>query len=315
MAQYNIGQKRFQGSGCVTPDEHGSVGYKVIGVSADQNNPIGFKDAILTPSISLTKGQDYYLKISIPQDVNYNMSFNVKLVPSGTENASKYQFIKKISVNKGGKGENIHRVVLYEKSDRSVDVALDLNSADYNPSIPAELDKLYTDGKNFYIGTGLGDYNLTNKFNDVVLAASWKTELAQTYGVFEMIFRPVENNFTSILLEMERTPEDYNIQRTTETGETEYGRKIELDWAKNIVLYQLINQVPSGLPDTGLSRIGIWGHPNLLMAINGEEIHIGPSGYYEQDVVNITSVGIVAKDKDWASNWTMDYEYKTEGGE
>ena len=65
-----------------------------------------------------------------------------------------------------------------------------------------------------------------------------------------------------------------------------------------------------------LSRIGVWSHPGLVMAVNGEEIRVGPSGFYELDTVPVETLGIVAPDGDYSNNWTVDYEYKqTEEGE
>ena len=308
MAQYNIGQKRFQGSGCVE-EVTGYVNYQSVDTSSDDSSNMGFQDVCLYPgSDAFVKGQDYYLRVKIPQDMNYDMTFNVKLIPttSGTVNTKKYQFVKKISINRGGTGTNVYNVVLYEQSSGTVAVGF---PATYDKTKAGELDKIYSDGTNYYLGTGSG-YRQTTKFNDVVLSAAWRTETAETYGIFEMVFRPLTDNFKSILLEMERTPEDYNIQRTVDDNKTEYGRKISITW-DNVTLYKLINQVPAAQQEKGLSRIGVWGHPGLVMAINGEEIRVGPSGYYEQDVVNVTSLGIVAKNNDWSANWTLDYEYIT----
>ena len=79
------------------------------------------------------------------------------------------------------------------------------------------------------------------------------------------------------------------------------------------LLYELENLVDQVNRDKTLSRIGIWSHPGLIMTINGEEIRVGPSGYYELDALDIESIGIVATS--WADNWTMDYQYNNEEGE
>ena len=318
MTQYNIGQIRFQGNGCMN-DMKCNVSYQSVSISSDTTtgtSDMGFQDVVIIPEEGgFSKGRDYYLRVNIPQDMNYDMNFNIKLQKNvqADNNANTYQFIKKVSLSRGGSGDNAHLVALYEKHDGSLDVCF---PADYNAAEVGQYDMLYHDNNdNYYLGNGTTNYTKTNNYNDVYLIESWRTETVDTYGVFEMIFRPLEDDFVSILLEMERTPEDYNIQRTVEDNKTEYGRKITIT-SDNILLSQLVNQV-SDLDDKKykLSRIGIWGHPGLLMAINGEEIHIGPSGYYEQDVVAITSVGIVAPDNSWKDNWTMDYEYQIEDTE
>lgn len=50
------------------------------------------------------------------------------------------------------------------------------------------------------------------------------------------------------------------------------------------------------------------------MIINGEEIKIGPSGYYELDALPIESIGIVAPDNDFSNNFTIDYVYERATG-
>ena len=45
------------------------------------------------------------------------------------------------------------------------------------------------------------------------------------------------------------------------------------------------------------------------MIINGEEIRIGPSGYYEQDALPIDSLGVVVPDGTTNSYFYIDYEF------
>jgi hypothetical protein len=58
-----------------------------------------------------------------------------------------------------------------------------------------------------------------------------------------------------------------------------------------------------------LTHIGVWGHPEQILAINGEEIRIGQSGFYELNDFTITQLGVIVNDpiKD---RFTIDYEYK-----
>jgi hypothetical protein len=46
-----------------------------------------------------------------------------------------------------------------------------------------------------------------------------------------------------------------------------------------------------------------------MMAINGEEIKVGPSGYYELNDFEITSLGIACMDSN--DKFTIDYQYET----
>ena len=120
-----------------------------------------------------------------------------------------------------------------------------------------------------------------------------------------MIFRPVEDGFTSIVLSMTRQSEDYNIQRTTSSG-IEYGRKVDIT-KMSYSLMQITNLVTSMNSNSTLDRIGVWGHSGLMMAVNGEEIKIGPSGFYELSEVPVSSLGVVAKD--YNDSFTIDYEF------
>lgn len=159
--------------------------------------------------------------------------------------------------------------------------------------------------KKYYLGTGGNTYTQTDKHNIVAMAASWKTDVGERYGLFEMIFRPIEDGFISVVLSMTRQAEDYNIQHTTNQGTT-YGRMLDLDKVK-CELCQLSNLVESMNNNSTLDRIGVWGHSGLMMAINGEEIRIGPSGFYELSEVPVSSLGIVARD--YNDSFTIDYEF------
>ena len=126
-----------------------------------------------------------------------------------------------------------------------------------------------------------------------------------------MIFRPIEEGFVSIVLSMTRQSEDYNIQHTTQNG-TEYGRILDID--KTVCeLYKVNNLVNSMNSNANLDRIVVWGHSGLMMAINGEEIKIGPSGFYELSEVPVSSLGVVARD--FNDSFTVDYEFSNKDTE
>ena len=50
-----------------------------------------------------------------------------------------------------------------------------------------------------------------------------------------------------------------------------------------------------------------------MMAINGEEIKIGPSGFYELSEVPVSSLGVVARD--FNDSFTVDYEFSNQDTE
>ena len=306
MPTYQIGQLRYTGTGCVST-VNSTIGYQAVsmGDSSSSATTTSFQDVLITPDTAFEKDRDYYLSISIPQDMNYDMNFNLKIIKKENNATTVYQFLKNITIYRGGSGENVYNVVLYEKSDGSVGAMLPHT---YQAGTVNVKDEIYYDASRdaYYLGNGGTSYTQTYDYNDISIVASWRQELGENYGVFEMTFRPVEDSFEGILLEMVRTAEDYNIQRASETGETEFGRKVDITKMK-YTLYSISNLVDQMNRDRSLSRIGVWGHPGLMMVINGEEIKIGPSGYFELDALPITSIGIVARG--WEDNWTIDYQY------
>lgn len=304
MAEYQIGQIRYSGNGCVDPVST-ECSYQSIDMSGGISESSSYRDVLIRPQQAFIKDHDYYLSVSIPQDMNYNMDFDLKLIKNNTPTTTVYQYLKKISIQRGGTGENVYTVVLYEKSDGEVSAMIPLT---YQYGVQNIKDAIYYESSNdrYWLGNGNTTYTRTYDFNDVALTASWKEEVGVNRGTFEMIFRPVEDGFTGILLQMVRTPEDMNIQHEDGT----FGRIVDIDNVE-VTLYELENHVDNINKGGVLSRIGIWSHPGLMMAINGEEIKVGPSGYYElDDVIDIESVGIVAPDNSWIDNWTMDYEYR-----
>lgn len=307
----NIGQYRYSGSGCVVPIAY-TPEYQSVSSTGDSSGS-NFQDLVIVPSTEFSRGSDYYVRLEIPQDMNYDLQFNVKLIKKQDNLNQVYQFLKNVNIVRGGTGENVYNVALYEKSDGSVDAMVPLP---YKQGITTKRDALYYDPEDmnqdkyiYYLGTGsFNGYNATTKVNFLSVVASWRQENTVNYGVFEMVFRPVEDGFTGILLEMVRTPEDYDIQRTTPDG-IEYGRKVDATKTK-VVLYAMNNLVNEMFKNGTLDRIGVWSHPGLTMAVNGEEIKIGPSGFYECDVVPVKSLGIVAPDNEFINNFTVDYTYE-----
>ena len=311
-----IGQYRYSGTGAVT-DIAPVISYKSIsigGTSVDQNS---FKDIQISPGnvqISPSGGQfiqdqDYYLKVEIPQDMNYNMNFDIQLTKSVLANET-YQFIKNVSVERGGSGENAYMVVLYEDLDGESKAMIPLTYAAGRSNVRNSIYFQASTGY-YYIGNGDTTYTRTDNYNALTVLASWKHEEGENYGVFEMTFRPIDSGFTHIHLRMVRTAEDYNIQRVQEDGSVEFGRIVDKDKIK-VTLYSLNNLVGL-LSSTGqLSRIGVWSHPGLVMIINGEEIRVTASGFYELDAIPITSLGVVAPNDDYTNFFTIDYEFDPE---
>lgn len=321
MAYQQIGQYRFQGKSneCATPVDSqlkycNGFREKVY----EEDDVSSFQDVLIVPQLSegfLANKGDYYVKVKVPQDMNYDMSFNIKLVQTdGSSLKDGYQFLKYFHLPKAMSGRNVYMVVLYEDLDGKVQVAI---PADYDPSLSSSFGQIYydVDNEQYFLGIEDGAYKPTYNINDLYVAASWKEETGDFFGVFEIIFRPLEN-FDAILLEMVRSAEDYNIFRTSADGvSSEFGRKIDISQTE-VEMYELTNLAMEMYPEISivnkksLKKIGVWGHPGLAMAVNGEEIRIGQSGYYELDAIPIYSLGVVAIGNDFSQNFTIDYSYE-----
>ena len=308
---FEIGQWRYSGAGCMNR-LNATASYKATAMSTSaEEDTSSFQDIkIQMDGGNFIKGRDYYLKMMIPQDMNYAMSFDISIVQDSGNVNDTFQFIRNVTIEKGGSSSTAYRVVLYEKSDGEVAAMIPEPYIEGNPN---EKDIIYYDETTdrYYLGLGGTKYKPADKYNDLFVIASWAEELGEFYGVFEITFRPVDDNFAYIYLQMIRTAQDYNIQRLKDDGTMEFGRKVDLESMK-YELYAVNDLLPQMTSTGRLSRIGVWGRPGLIMVINGEEIHIGPSGFYEEDLLPIETFGVVAPDNDYSSFFTVDYEFNNE---
>ena len=313
----SIGQYRFQGTGsCVTAVDSSKQYVSTATVGTGEGTSTSFQDIMIVSSAALQQNQDYYLYVKVPQDLNYDMTFNIKLTRSdttGSDASEVYQFLASVTIPKGGSGNNVYTVALYDTGQddgEGNDIVSAMIPLQYSAGSANTQGLLYYDaatGK-YYVGNGGTSYTETIRYNDVSLGASWLHEVGSNYGYAELVFRPVESGFSRIVLEMVRTAEDYNIQGVADSGETIYGRYIPLD-SFEYTLYTLTNLVNDITPNGSLDRVGVWSHPGLLMAVNGEEIRVGKSGLWEIDgILPIESLGIVAVD--YKDNFSIDFMYE-----
>lgn len=313
MATTQLGQYRYTGRNCVN-----KINTRVELISTNINTGNDAANAAFQDvKISLENGTifqknvDYYLNLTIPQDINYAMNFTVKLMKNSASNdMNLYQYIRSISVPVGGTGGNSYKVVLYPDNSNEAKAMIPLAYKSGSKSIENALYEEFKEGKHskYYIGKN-GLYEEKKDYNEIIMAATWVNSDVKSCSSFEMVFRPVED-FDYILLQMSRESIDYNIQHATDSG-IQYGRVVDINAIPKggISAYSLKNLVDSMNNGGELSRIGVWGHSGQLMSINGEEIRIGPSGFYELSELAISSLGIVAFDNNYENSFTVDYEF------
>ena len=263
-----------------------------------------YKDFKLICSDRFQKGQDYYLSLGIPRSSNYNFEFDIKLMNQDSQNSSDYQYLRKFSVNIEQNASNVYNVVLYETFNGEIKASV---RKEYKNGMVMNQNEIYYDQnqKIYYIGDGTTNKNSTQAVNDISVVADWVEDTSTSLAYINIVFRPVVNDFDTISVDIIRNAIDYNIQNSDGT----IGRFVDIDKV-DFKFYRFKNLVTKTDSQNGiLKSIGIWSHPNLLMAINGEEISVGPSGYYElNDILDITSVAVLADG--YQDNFTMDYTYE-----
>lgn len=142
--------------------------------------------------------------------------------------------------------------------------------------------------------------------SQAIVTTSWRASNSEdAYGIFDITFRPLTNTFDRVCAEIVREAIDEQVS-FSDTGKGRQLGVVEEDCSLAVVN----DLVPKLKEDGGMSsitKIGVWGRPGLLMCINGEPIRVGNSGFYEQDSVEVETLGVVVKDGDWSNNFTIDY--------
>lgn len=335
--KYGMGQIRYVNSSSYMNNQNFStkdIKTLITSSAAETESTEYYQDVYLTKdNFSFETGVSYLLHLDIPKDLSYDCIYQIKLVTELGETVDtinlNYQMLKYITVPKDTSlSDNVSRIILYPvKNDGKtpgvnddktyglkIAIAKTLNDASLT-----ENDVIYDEstGK-YYIYNGSKDDNqnpiigtskeIENK-NDTILEHVWSTLDYKTDAVgFDIIFTPRGSDITykGILIQMQRSALDYDIY-----ADGVYGRKIDITSSSkwNAALYQLKNLVGADNVPTPLTHIGVYGHPNLLMAINGQEIRVGQSGYYELNNFEITSLSVAANNIN--DKFTIDYQYKT----
>lgn len=350
MASYGIGQYRFSpattyysdlfkdSNNLLNPElytvELGSLKYQDIIIpltDSEGNYPVKY-------------GNSYYMTLSLPKHYQYTLDITLKLCGQTNNeiDLSKYQFIKKFSIlPSGGNNKYYSDVLLYELPDEcreSVEDPLKNNwvrigfveEIDNNNDIFNDDNLLpfmiYKNGNDYYYYY-YKDNELTGakieNCNFQILDQTWNHSEADSESFdLSMVFSPMydlEDGYPYLYLEIDRTPVWNNdLQYISSDGETYNGvyldpEKIEchIYSIKNLLGENQSGDIKTSNSSGYLNHIAVWGHPNMILMVNGEEIRIGNSKLYELTDYEITQLGVIAdctKDED---RFTIDYEYIT----
>lgn len=311
---YGIGQYRFHNSAaCISEIGFGDSGPKPKYVSPPGSSSTmssAYSDVCikLPDNTTFDSGKDYHLDLAIPREIGFSHTVNVWLGNSNSPNG-KIQPVRQIVVPPAAiTGDHVHYVAIYASNPSS------------ETQGPIDLDPSWINfengvAKSITLPDGTENGTEYFYFNYAILTESWLggVTIEDVVATFEMVFRPLTDGFDCVYLTLERTSDDYRVISSA-NGKPRIGHVINFDPAKGFkfVLHEMkqLNNVAStsAIPHRVLSRIGVWSRPGLMMAINGEEIRVGQSGYYELDAIPITSISVFAQD--FANdNFSIDYQY------
>lgn len=320
---YGMGQIRYSGGKSYM--ENLSFTASTIRVSMNSDDSTSganyYQDIILKPNdnnFSFLVDSSYLLRLTIPKDENYDTVFRIKMIGTPntstiSSNLSNYQILKYINLPKTNESANNSLIILYPvKSNGQPGMN---NNGSYTTKVaivkqlednPVNNDVVTIDG-DYYIWKGSKNSSLLiGSKNTIILNHSWTSTKVTDTVTYDIVFSPrtIDQTFQSIWIELYRENYDQDI-----FDGTIYGRKIDKDSGYfDAQIYSLTDLIPEGIDS--LSHIGVYGHPNLIMSINGEEIRIGQSGYYELNDFEINSLAIAANDE--IDRFTIDYQYKQE---
>lgn len=128
---------------------------------------------------------------------------------------------------------------------------------------------------------------------------------------YEIIFSPNNNNYNKIVFEIQRNQTDY--QDPTRVAKIyENGYKVQ---EVTDIIEEFLKKTYSSL--LYLDKIGLQGPPGMLFSINGEQMRIGSSGYYELEDIIINQIGFIPKrtgktykdEKNALEYFILDFQY------
>lgn len=303
----------------------------------------GSANGVATPLVQY--GRTFYMRLTVPQSNQFTTTLNLKLCPgdvnqSGAIDPTRFQSIKTLIIPPTPENDNTYsNVILYavpNSNPEQVKVQLwdeyhDYSQNNGNPTSykASDLYLVSTDqGQEQYryctqSATILNDSNsvlMDDKKAISILPQTWKMrDTAQSTVTFDFVFSPKYNlaeGYSYLLLEIDRSDAYHRTIQYIDNNQSYYGTKlniediaIDLYYVPNLLQYAESgnSQIQSGT--TSLTHIGVWGHPEQLLAINGEEIRIGQSGFYELNDFTINQLGVIVYDKN-KDRFTIDYEYK-----
>lgn len=323
---YGMGQIRYDSNKEYLTD----LNFKVHPIATDSvSGTKSYRDIVFYSDnlTSFSSSESYYLRIGLPRNLSYNMTFDVKLLYMNSSyeipNRNQYQEIRRIVVPRDSNNIAAYsRVILFPdggiepENNPVVKIAIENPTQDIINSLAnGEIYYISSDDK-YYIKNNGEDTEILLR-NDILLNHTWKEASSTDIVYFDFVFtnKISDKTFNCILLELNRNAYDddisFDADGTTYNGVhiDENNVEVQCGLIANMVGKSYFNT--SG--HTPFTSIGVWSHPDAIMSINGEEIHVGQSGYYELNNFNITNFGIVVHRINGVNNpndkFSLDYQY------
>lgn len=267
---------------------------------------------------SFQYGDTYYLELKLPQYIQYNSDIDIKIC--GINNGeidieNQFQNIQQITLPSSLSNANFYKdVLLYlDPTDTAINPKSKIGII--HPNLHEASDgEIYQQNGEYFLKID-NDNNKIKNYQSARITESWKLKDTDNNGIitYKIIFSPkfqIGTGYPYLYLEIDRNNDwNTNIQYI-ENGTAYRGLFIDIDKAE-LNIYKIKNLLnENDIPQNSLNHIGIWGHPEMYLAINGEQIQIGKNGLYELDDFNITNLGVVVKDYD-IDRFSIDYEFIT----
>lgn len=300
-----------------------------------------YRDIAIKLPDNVQYGDTYYMTLTIPQDLWYDITLNLKLCSENSSklfdiNFNKFQQIKQLIIPKTSTEKELYSdVVLFEytlNNNNYVDVDIPI---EFPSSGSTEPKRLYYKNENDnliyrYCNSSTSNWNnlLPVQYSRYNLLQAWQLQnvsenLSELSTItFSFTFSPKYNlteGYKYLWLEIVHND---NYIQWEEQSQTYNGKFIPLDLVQ-ADFYKVNNILPItnvGIASikSGINRLNsilVTGPKGLILNINGEEVKIGMQDQYKLDNFDISFLGIAVTDElkeDNNFSFLIDYQYKIE---
>ena len=298
--------------------------------NSEKEDSLPFRDPlILLKEQEFQAGVTYFLRLQINRHAFKDMTYAIKLIDPkdfkddkyGYYNEKDYQYLKRVTVNSNSSAN---------ENDEGVAVVTVYKTASEEEKYFSALSKPKKINENESIVTAaVGDFGIdetTPPFVNLKYSGvsepigSFKISLLENSSldsaeIVEVLFTPTKN-YSAIVIEKERDNSDWTTffedgKDTFNGFETSIGSDIKIYSLKNLLKIEENSNAAIVAKPNKISKIGVWGRSNLCLNCNGEEIRIGPRGYYEMsfdETLGLSSFGVLAENES-DFPFLIDYEY------